>query len=114
MPDHYKGPNVARRRMLVVAAGGVLVGLGTVFKHGSPPPANAAQAGNVTQDSTSTSVPRPSASPKPSATRKPDISASSSPATPPKPTATKSAAETAADKPVYYVDDGNKAIALTI
>jgi peptidoglycan/xylan/chitin deacetylase (PgdA/CDA1 family) len=115
MPDHYKGPNVARRRMLVVAAGGVLVGLGTVFKHGSTPPANAAQAGNVTQDSTSTSVPKPSASPKPSATRKPDISASSHPSATPKPTASKSAAAKAAsDKPLYYVDDGNKAIALTI
>jgi peptidoglycan-N-acetylglucosamine deacetylase len=120
MPDQYRPPNVARRRMLVVAAGGVLVGLGTVFKHGSTPPANAAQAGTVPQDSKQSAAakaPKPSASARPSATRKPDISASSGPSAPPKPTAestAKAKAKTASDQPVYYVDDGNKAIALTI
>jgi peptidoglycan/xylan/chitin deacetylase (PgdA/CDA1 family) len=120
MPDQYRGPNVARRRMLVVAAGGVLVGLGTVFKHGNPQPANAAQVGAVTKDSKRPATPkaaRPSPSASPSATRHPDISASSSPTATAKPAAKATAgpAKTpAAGKPVYYVDDGDKAIALTI
>lgn len=120
MPDHFRdapdqrGPNMARRRLLVVAGGGVLVGIGTLVGRGGSRPVRAAQ------DTT----PRPTArgasdSASPSATRKPDVvSASGKPRPVPQPSAGQTGADAAHSpvpkQPLYYVDDGPKVIALTI
>jgi peptidoglycan-N-acetylglucosamine deacetylase len=114
-PD--RGPNVARRRMLVVAAGAVTVGLGAVVGRGGSRPVSAAESGPAREAS-------PSASP--SATRAPTRALATAPAkvaatkeSPrPRPSAAPTRVEAArapaSGQPMYYVDDGPKVIALTI
>jgi peptidoglycan-N-acetylglucosamine deacetylase len=105
-----RGPNVTRRRLLVAAAGGVMIGIGAV----------ACQAGSETTTASSAAKPAPAGStvarPRPSATR--DLvggSGSTSPSPAPHTTAPARVANaTAPLRPVYYVDDGPQVIALTI
>jgi peptidoglycan-N-acetylglucosamine deacetylase len=108
------GPNLARRRLLVVAAGGVMVGLGTLAGHGGARAGSAAQArtGSTEQARTASPAPRisatPSASPStasPSAARKPAGLPTGRPG---------KAGNAASRQPMYYLDDGPKVIALTI
>jgi peptidoglycan/xylan/chitin deacetylase (PgdA/CDA1 family) len=106
-------PNLGRRRLLVVAAGGLMVGLGALVGCGGTQPTNAAAGrtpqhpGTTTRPDATThpaptvspSAPRaPSGSPRPSTVRK--VSAADTPAVP--------------RQPVYYLDEGPKVIALTI
>jgi peptidoglycan/xylan/chitin deacetylase (PgdA/CDA1 family) len=105
---------MARRRLLVVAAGGAMVGIATVVGRGGSRPVHAAQ------DSTPPPTARPASdSASPSATRKPDVvSASGKPRPVPQPSAGQTGADAAhspvPEQPVYYVADGPKVIALTI
>ncbi|HEY6496722.1 MAG TPA: polysaccharide deacetylase family protein [Trebonia sp.] len=98
---------MARRRLLVVAAGGVMVGLGTLVGRGGTGSVHAAQDG----------TPQPAAreagdTPSPTASRRPAETAAHGKT---HPTAQPTAAPgSAAQQPVYYVDDGPKVIALTI
>jgi peptidoglycan-N-acetylglucosamine deacetylase len=109
MPDNLRGardnrgPNVARRRMLVVAAGGVMVGLGTVVGRGGGHPVAAAA------DSTASATPAYPAAGR-SAENKPAGAAGHTPAD----GKAYTAADSAPRQPMYYVDDGPKVIALTI
>ena len=120
MPDHFRdapgqhGPNMARRRLLVVAGGGVLVGIGTLMGRGGSHPVHAAQSGTPPPTARAASD-----SASPSATRKPSVvSASGKPRPVPQPSAGQTGADAAhgpvPGQPVYYVDDGPKVIALTI
>jgi peptidoglycan-N-acetylglucosamine deacetylase len=117
MPDQFReppdrrGPNVARRRLLVVAAGGVLVGLGTVVGRGGTRSVHAAQ------DSTPSPAARTAGdAPSPTASRKPaEVTADGKPPRESPSAAGKSGAGgSVPEHPVYYVDDGPKVIALTI
>ncbi len=114
MPDSFRGapdrgPNLARRRLLVVAAGGVAVGIGTVVGRGGASSVSAAESGAAREAS-------PSASP--SATRSPGGAATRK--APPEPRAStgqdgaRPAKAPAAGPPRAYLDDGPKVIALTI
>ena len=114
MPDSFRGapdrgPNVARRRLLVVAAGGVAIGIGTVVGRGGARPVSAAENGAAREAS-------PSASP--SATRAPDAAATRKAPAQPRPSTGQEgsgpAKAPAAGQPMYYLDDGPKVIALTI
>jgi peptidoglycan/xylan/chitin deacetylase (PgdA/CDA1 family) len=128
MPDLFRGPpdrgpNLARRRMLVVAAGAVTVGIGAVVGRGGARPVSAAENSPAREAS-------PSASP--SATRAPTRAPATAPARvsttreSPKPRpsggptrveAVRAPARTSAPasgQPMYYLDDGPKVIALTI
>jgi peptidoglycan-N-acetylglucosamine deacetylase len=97
------GPNLARRRLLVVAAGGVMVGLGTVAGHGGARAGSAAQAGQASPAARTSAIPSAS----PSAARKPG-------GVPAGRTRVAAARDTAPRQPMYYLDDGPKVIALTI
>ncbi|MGD0698282.1 MAG: polysaccharide deacetylase family protein [Trebonia sp.] len=106
MPDHFRsapdrGPNVERRRLLVVAAGGVLVGIGTLAGRHGTRAASAAPAGSTARGSTAPPAARRAvAAAGPSPTREParvDAVRGPVPA-----------------QPVYYLDDGPHVIALTI
>jgi peptidoglycan-N-acetylglucosamine deacetylase len=98
MPDNRRGaPNLARRRLLVVAAGGVAVGLGVVGR---------GSGGHVSAATRGTAHPGPG----PSA----PVAGPSSPAAAPAPTEAQVADEAGPEQPLYYVDDGPKVIALTI
>jgi peptidoglycan/xylan/chitin deacetylase (PgdA/CDA1 family) len=100
-PPGPPGPNVARRRVLVVAAGGVLVGIGAVIgERGGASPVRAAQ--ESTPQPTARATPHLASSP--AATRKPGKRQS----------ATDAANGPSSGRPVYFVDDGPKVIALTI
>ena len=111
MPDSFRGtpdrgPNVARRRLLVVAAGGVAIGIGTVVGRGGARPVSAAENGAAREAT-------PTASP--SATRA--AAARKAPAQPRPSTGQEGsgpAKAPAAGQPMYYLDDGPKVIALTI
>jgi peptidoglycan-N-acetylglucosamine deacetylase len=111
MPDNlrgardYRGPNVARRRMLVVAAGGVMVGLGTVVGRGGGHPVAAAADSTA---SGATAHPAAAASVHPRFS--PPLLAGHTPAD----GKAYTAADSAPRQPMYYVDDGPKVIALTI
>ncbi len=114
MPDSFRGapdrgPNLARRRLLVVAAGGVAVGIGTVVGRGGARPVSAAENGAAREAS-------PSASP--SATRSPGGAATRKASPQPRPSTGQEGAGPAkvpaAGQPMYYLDDGPKVIALTI
>jgi peptidoglycan-N-acetylglucosamine deacetylase len=124
MPDFFRGPpdrgpNLARRRMLVVAAGAVTVGLGAVVGRGGTHPVSTAESGPARKAS-------PSATP--SATRAPARAPATAPARvattkespKPRPSARPTRVEAArapapaSGQPVYYLDDGPKVIALTI
>jgi len=128
MPDQFRaapdrGPNLARRRLLVVAAGAVTVGLGTVIGRGGG--AHPVSAATTSENSTASPTARrasPSASrsatsraaPSRSATSTPSGSASRAARPEPTPSTAPARVDAASDQPVYYVDDGPKVIALTI
>jgi peptidoglycan-N-acetylglucosamine deacetylase len=123
MPDNlrgapdYRGPNVARRRMLVVAAGGVMVGLGTVVGRGGGHPGSAAAgaAGRPTTQAASATAGRPAEHELTGVTTSGHPhSSSSQPAGPTPADRTDAADGSAVRQPVYYLDDGPKVIALTI
>jgi peptidoglycan/xylan/chitin deacetylase (PgdA/CDA1 family) len=108
MPNHLgaapgRGPNLERRRLLVVAAGGVMVGIGTLAgRHGAR--AASAAPDSAARDRTAPPEPRrAAASARPSATRGPDGPARVDAVHAPVP-----------GQPMYYVDDGPHVIALTI
>jgi peptidoglycan-N-acetylglucosamine deacetylase len=104
--------------MLVVAAGGVLVGLGTVVGRGGGHGTSAAEG----------STPHPTPRPSPAASRdaSPATASAGPPSAPRPPSASRPASATrppakttVADhstprQPVYYLEDGPKTIALTI
>ena len=135
MPENFRaapggrGPNLPRRRLLVVAAGGVAVGITAVVGRGGshnaataasgrPHPTGQAggeQAGTgqaareaASGRAGSPSATRTAAGPTPTAPR----AGPSSPA--PTRAAKKAAVAEAPGHPVYYLDDGPKVIALTI
>ena len=106
----WRGPDVARRRMLVVAAGGVMAGIASLVgcDGGSQPAAapggtrraTAAAAATAASPAATRRLVRPPASggpQHPPATRKPVLIDESLPG-----------------RPLYYLDDGPKVIALTI
>jgi peptidoglycan-N-acetylglucosamine deacetylase len=101
MPDKHppdlarRAPNVARRRLLVVAAGGVMVGLGIVGRGGGSQVSAAGTATRQPADPASSPAPGPSASAAHTQAQ------------------TGVTADTAR-QPLYYVNDGPKVIALTI
>jgi peptidoglycan-N-acetylglucosamine deacetylase len=117
-------PNLGRRRMLVVAAGGVLVGIGTVVGRGGGPPASVAADRTETADRaghTKTAVGTEQAGRTQPGTTGPPAAAASPSATrehTAEPSAGKRKVSVtdapAAREPQYYVDDGPKVIALTI
>lgn len=106
--------HLARRRLLLVAAGGVAVGIATVAGRGG-----GSHLAGSTLDQAARRAPRPStetrtraATPEPSRTpsaRKPEQIARHTTADDPV-----RAVHKVAGQPVYYVDDGPKVIALTI
>jgi peptidoglycan-N-acetylglucosamine deacetylase len=100
------GPHLARRRLLLVAAGGLAVGIATVAGRGS----GGHLAGSTLDEAPRSTARAGTATPKPSHTEKPRPAAS--------PTAADHPAQTVQDvapgQPMYYVDDGPKVIALTI
>jgi peptidoglycan-N-acetylglucosamine deacetylase len=103
------GPNLARRRLLLVAAGGLAVGIATVAGRGS----GGHLAGGSLDDASRAGTRTPAATPKPartSSTAKPRPVASHAAAEHPSHTVDDAAPE----QPMYYVDDGPKVIALTI
>ena len=110
----WRGPDVARRRMLVVAAGTVATGIASLIgcDDGSQPAATT----SGTQRATATATASPAASrelvrpPASGGPRQPGHPAA-------RPRATGKAAladESTPSHPVYYLDDGPKVIALTI
>jgi peptidoglycan/xylan/chitin deacetylase (PgdA/CDA1 family) len=124
MPDHFRagqdrGPNLARRRLLVVAAGGVMVGIGTLARPGGARPVSVTQ-----QSAASPAAPAATPPAAPSATRKPATAAASparatagktpAPGQPSGPASADAARAPASGQPLYYLDDGHKVIALTI
>ncbi len=127
---HWRGPDVARRRMLVIAAGGVMTGLAALIgcdEGGQPaaaPGGTRAGAGAPATPGTAPATPGPApGTASPARTR----GLVSSPASgeprhlPGHPAAHPGASrkvvlanETEPSQPVYYLDDGPKVIALTI
>ena len=109
MPGHFRaasdrGPNLERRRLLVVAAGGVMVGIGTLAGRPGTRSASAEPDSSAVRDRTAPPVARRAvASAGTSATREPNGSARVDAARNPVP-----------EQPVYYLDDGPKVIALTV
>jgi peptidoglycan-N-acetylglucosamine deacetylase len=114
MPDDRKPPTprsvyMARRRLLLVAAGGVAVGIATIAGRGG------GHLANSSLDETSRHAPSPRAT---TGTR-PEASKSASAKSPSDTRHTPAddparAVDEVAGEPVYYVDDGPKVIALTI
>jgi peptidoglycan-N-acetylglucosamine deacetylase len=108
MPNHFgaapgRGPNLERRRLLVVAAGAVMVGIGTLAGRGTRA-ASAAPGSSAVRDGAAPSAARRAvASAGPSATRGSDG-----------PARVDAARDRVPEQPMYYVDDGPKVIALTI
>jgi len=109
-----RGPNVTRRRLLVVAAGGVMIGIGAVAGQAGGGAATAGAAARRPAGQPDSAGDRP----RPLATREPTgASGSVGPRPAPPPTAHGHASVADASvppPPVYYVDDGPKVIALTI
>jgi peptidoglycan/xylan/chitin deacetylase (PgdA/CDA1 family) len=106
-PD-WRGPSLGRRRMLVIAAGGVMAGLGGLAAGGCSSQVTAAADG----------APRPAASPSGSRRLTP-VTASGEPRPSPHQPSRRARAEKSAPapvprQPVYYLEDGPKVIALTI
>jgi peptidoglycan-N-acetylglucosamine deacetylase len=107
------GPSVARRRLLVAAAGGVMIGLGAVACQAGGEPATAGGAARRAAGPADSAA-RPRPQPTRQLTR---ASGSAEPSPAARSTGHASAGPPgsgAAGRPVYYVDDGPKVIALTI
>jgi peptidoglycan/xylan/chitin deacetylase (PgdA/CDA1 family) len=112
----WRGPDVARRRMLVVAAGGVMAGIASLAgcDGGSQPAAAPSGTRRATATATATAAATAAAA-SPAATRqlvRPPASGG-----PQHPPATKRPVlidEPLPGRPLYYLDDGPKVIALTI
>jgi peptidoglycan/xylan/chitin deacetylase (PgdA/CDA1 family) len=108
MPNDFRaapgrGPNLERRRLLVVAAGAVMVGIGTLAGHGTRSASAAPDSSAARGGAAPLAARRAVASAGPSATREPDGPARVGAVRDPVP-----------EQPMYYVDDGPKVIALTI
>jgi peptidoglycan-N-acetylglucosamine deacetylase len=116
MPDDHGTPapapvHMARRRLLLVAAGGLAVGIATVAGRGG-----GSHLANSALDDGSHHAPRPDATTraaKPETTRP---ATRHTPADDPKHAVDdpKHAVDEVAGEPVYYVNDGPKVVALTI
>ncbi len=109
MPGDY-----ARRRLLIVAAGGLAVGLGTLFGRDNTHSASAETAATHPASTGPTAT-------RPVTERRTPAPSSSNPAAGPRPAPTPAgsgkasvAAKTEPGQPVYYIDDGPRVIALTI
>jgi peptidoglycan/xylan/chitin deacetylase (PgdA/CDA1 family) len=109
---------VTRRRLLVVAAGGLTIGLGTLFGQDSASPATRHTADSGRAGAHPASTP---AAPAGTAQARARAAATVSPApggnpgaTPPAATGGPVAAQAGPGQPLYYLDDGPKVIALTI
>jgi peptidoglycan/xylan/chitin deacetylase (PgdA/CDA1 family) len=108
MPNHFgaapgRGPNLERRRLLVVAAGAVVVGIGTLAGHGTRSASATPDSSAAPDSAAPLAARRAVASAGPSATGEPDGPARVDAVRDPVP-----------EQPMYYVDDGPKVIALTI
>jgi peptidoglycan/xylan/chitin deacetylase (PgdA/CDA1 family) len=125
MPDSFRGPpdrgpNLARRRMLVVAAGAVTVGLGAMVGRGGAHPVSTAESGPARGASPSASSSAPSVTRAPARAPATAPARVAAPKESPKPrpsaapTRVEAARAPASGQPMYYVDDGPKVIALTI
>jgi peptidoglycan-N-acetylglucosamine deacetylase len=103
-------PSMARRRLLVVAAGGVMIGIGAVAGQVSGGGTTAGGAGKHPAGRPDAAAARPS----PPATR--ELARASEPAGQRQtaPARASVASARVPQQPVYYVDDGPKVIALTI
>jgi len=103
-------PSMARRRLLVVAAGGVMIGIGAVAGEVSGGGTTASGAGKRPAGQPDAAAARP----RPSATR--ELARASEPAgqRTTAPARASVANARVPRQPVYYVDDGPKVIALTI
>ena len=114
----WRGPDVARRRMLVVAAGVVMTGIGSLIgcDSGSQPAAAPGSTRHATFTATAAAASQ-AATPEPvraPASGEPPHRPGHPPA---HPRAARKAAltgESAPRQPVFYLDDGPKVIALTI
>ena len=112
------GPSVARRRLLVAAAGSVMIGLGAVACQTGGESTTAGGAAKRTAGPADSAA-RPRPQPTRELTR---ASGSAEPSSAARSTgqagagapSTGAASTGAAGRPVYYVDDGPKVIALTI
>jgi len=121
-----RGPNLPRRRLLVVAAGGVAVGLTAVIGRGGSHSAASGKPGEQAASERAATEPasRGTASARAGGPPTTHTAAGTSPAAPqagssspaPARTAKKAAVADASapGHPVYYLDDGPKVIALTI
>jgi peptidoglycan/xylan/chitin deacetylase (PgdA/CDA1 family) len=119
----WRGPDVARRRMLVVAAGGVMAGIASLVGcDGGSQPATA-PGGTRRATATAATATAAAAAASPAAARElVRPSASGGPRHPPghpaaHPRATRKPVlidESSPGRPVFYLDDGPKVIALTI
>jgi peptidoglycan-N-acetylglucosamine deacetylase len=108
MPNHFgaapgRGPNLERRRLLVVAAGAVMVGIGTLAGRGTRSASAAPDSSAARDGAAPLAARRAVASAGPSATRGPD-----------RPARVDAVRDPAPEQPMYYVDDGPRVIALTI
>jgi peptidoglycan-N-acetylglucosamine deacetylase len=117
------GPNVTRRRVLVVAAGGLTIGLGALFGADSASPATRHTASGHPAGTPLGPSGTPSAPAHPVATARSAATVSPAPAGAPAAAATQTpapgrsaqaAGQAGAGQPLYYLDDGPKVIALTI
>jgi peptidoglycan-N-acetylglucosamine deacetylase len=108
MPDHCtvasgRGPNLERRRLLVVGAGAVMVGIGTLVGRPGARSASAAPDSAARDRTAPPAARRAVTSAGPSSTSHPDG-----------PARVDAVRDPASEQPMYYLDDGPKAIALTI
>jgi hypothetical protein len=99
-----RGPQLARRRLLLVAAGGVAIGVATVTSRGGGGHLAARSLDEVPHNGPTRKPPTATRSAHPARPR-----AARPASVPPARTA-----DTGAGRPMYYVDDGPHVIALTI
>jgi peptidoglycan/xylan/chitin deacetylase (PgdA/CDA1 family) len=104
------GPHLARRRLLLVAAGGLAVGIATVAGRGGGGHLADSTLDEAPRSTARAGSPATTATPTPSHTGKPRPAASHTAAEHP----ARTVQDVAPGQPMYYVDDGPKVIALTI